>query len=226
MFDRVQLRRDTRLVIRAVILAALAALILASPASAAKTHNYAYDVLDAGLTETMTFQSDAPTCQRAGVCGYSGTVTYSFAHITDGFGILSTRRRHVSGAAFFDIGGLTTATVQGPGGGPPCTDKVISRFDAFRLLGTTAHPQIVFHNALTGPQYLNTYCAGPKDADIARLIPPLPLPRGAIGRRSLFAQASTTAPFHAGPFVGTLSFSAAVRLRKSNLSDLFSVIVA
>lgn len=211
---------------RAVILVALAALLLASPASAAKTHGYSYDVLDARLTEVMTFQSDnGPACQRAGVCGYSGTVTYSFDHVTDGFGFLTTRRQHVSGIAFVQVGGLTTATVQGPGGGPPCTDKLVRRFDLFRLLGTTTQPEVVFHNALTEPQYLDSYCVGPKDADIARLIPPLPLPPGALGKRSLFAQASTTEPFRAGPFVGTLSFSAAVRLRRSNIADLLGLTI-
>lgn len=209
---------------RAVILVAFAALVLAAPASAAvRTHDYAYGVLDGRLTETMTFQSDPASCQRAGLCGYSGTVTYSFAHVTDGLGIFSTRRHSVRGYAFLNVGGLTTTTVQGPGGGPPCTDKVISRFDAFDIEGTAARPRFVFHSPQDVPQFLDTYCAGPRDLDVARLIPPLPLPRNALRRRSLFSKVSTTAPFSAGPFVGTLSFSAAVRLRKLNLSDLFSV---
>jgi len=213
-------------VTRAVILVAFAALVLAAPATAkVRTHNYAYDVLDARLSETMTFQSDPASCQRAGVCGYSGTVTYSFAHITDGFGILSSRRRHVSGFAFLDIGALTTATVQGPGGGPPCTDKVISRFDGFLLEGTTTHPRIAFHHPATAPQFLDSYCVGPNDLDVAHLIPALPLPRNALGKRSLFARVSTTEPFRAGPFVGTFSFSAAVRMRKSNLADLLGLTV-
>jgi hypothetical protein len=210
-------------VTRAVVLGAIAslcALAAAAPASAAKRHLYAFDVLDARISEVMTFNTeDGPACQRAGLCGYSGTVTYEFGH-ADGFALVVTRGRRASGFGGVEMGGLTSATVQAPGGGAPCTDKVLERFDGFRVAGSPSRPLLVFHSADQAPQFLDTYCAGPRDLDVTRLIPPLPL-RGSLSRRSLFAQTAGTQPFQAGPFVGTLSFSAAVRLRRSSLGGAF-----
>jgi hypothetical protein len=205
--------------------AALCALASAAPAAARTTRAYAFDVLDARLSEVMTFQADAgPACQRAGVCGYSGTVSYSFDHSTDGFAAIAARGRRVSGFGLLEVGGLTSASVQGPGGGQPCTDRVIDRFDGFQVEGSTARPRLVFHHPETSPQFLDTYCTGPRDLDVADLIPPLPLPRASLGRRSLFASASSTRQFRAGPFVGTLTFSAAVRMRRSRaLTQLFGL---
>lgn len=198
-----------------VALAALCSLLTASPAGAAKPRIYAFDVLDARISEVMTFQSDdGPACQRAGLCGYSGTVTYEFGH-ADGFAIALAQGRHVNGFGGIEMGGLTTATVQGPGGGTPCTDKVIDRSDSFDIEGRTARPRLVFHAPSSAPQFLNSYCPGPRDVDVARLIPALALPSHSLGRRSLFAQTAASKQFHAGPFVGTLSFSVAVRMRRS-----------
>lgn len=193
----------------------LCALAAATPASAAKPRAYAFDVIDAHVSEVITFQSDGgPACQRAGLCGYSGTVTYEFDH-ADGFALVLARGRRATGFGGVQMGGLTTAIVQGPGGGPPCTDKVIDRFDGFLVEGSPRRPQLVFHSPVLAPQFLDTYCAGPRDLDVARLIPPLPV--GSLSRRSLVAQTSSTQQFHAGPFVGTLSFSVGVRLRRSRL---------
>jgi hypothetical protein len=215
-------------VTRAVLLAAVAALCAlasAAPAAARTTHAYAFDVLDAHLSEVMTFQADGgPACQRAGVCGYSGTVSYSFDHSTDGFAAIEARGRRASGFGFLEVGGLTSATVQGPGGGQPCTDKIIDRFDGCQVEGSPARVRLVFHHPETAPQFLDTYCVGPRDLDVAGLIPPLALPRASLGRRSLFASASSTRQFHAGPFVGTLTFSAAIRMRRSRgLTELLGL---
>jgi hypothetical protein len=206
-------------VTRAVLLGALVvlcSLVFAGSAGAAETNAVGFDVLDAHLSEVMAFQADGgPGCERAGVCGYSGTVSYVFQHTSDGFAAIVARGHRVSGFGFLEVGGLTTATVQGPGGGPPCTDKVLDRFDSFVVEGNSARPRAVFHSPELGSRFLDTYCAGPRDADVARLIPPLPIPAGALRRRSLLVQTSSTQPFRAGPFVGTLSFSAAVRMRRS-----------
>jgi hypothetical protein len=227
-FDSFRLREDTRPVTRAVITIAaamLCSLAAAAPAVAAKAHTYAFDVLDARLSEVMTFQADGgPGCERAGVCGYSGTVSYSFQHVMDGVAAIVARGRQASGAGFLDIGGLTTATVQRPGGGTPCNDRILARFDGFQVEGSRVRPRLVFHHPEWSPQFLDTYCVGPKDLDVARLIPSLPLPKRSLGRRSLFAQSSATRSFRAGPFVGTLTFSAAVRLRRARfLTDLFEL---
>jgi hypothetical protein len=195
--------------------AALCALALASPASAARSQVYGFSITDARISEVMTFQGDnGPACQRVGVCGYSGTVTYGFDH-ADGLMAAEVTRGHAVGFGFLSFNGLTSATVQAPGGGPPCTDKVIRKFDAFQVKGGASRLRFVFHPSLAGPNFLDTYCTGPRDGDIARAIPTLAVPVSQMKRRTLLLHLSGTRPFHAGPFQGTLAFSADLRMRRS-----------
>lgn len=202
----------------------LCSLVLAAPAGAAKSKAYGLEITDARLSEVVTFHGDGgPACQRAGVCDYSGTVSYSFQH-ADGFAGIILHGHRATGLGSLEMGALTSATVQGPGGGVPCTDKVLTKFESFEVQGSAARPQLAFHRANEAPKFLDTYCAGPRDLDVAHLIPPLTLPARALRGRSVFAQTSATRDFHLGPFVGTLSFSAAVRMRRSReLTDLFGL---
>src|SRR5437764_14846311 len=98
------------------------ALVLAPPARAAKTHttNFAYRVTKAEGTETATFQGDGTsTCAAAGLCGYSGTSTYTFTHATRGFAVItivSSGHHHVGFGDFeFRTGGTTTSNVADAG---------------------------------------------------------------------------------------------------------------
>lgn len=207
------------------VIAALCALVFAVPAGAAQGHTYGFSITDARISEVMTFQGDnGPACQRVGVCGYSGTVSYGFDH-ADGLMAAAISRGHAVGFGFLDFNGLTSATVQVPGGGPPCTDRVIRKFDAFQVKGGASHLSFVFHPRLAGLNFLDTYCAGPSDADIAREIPALVVPVSQMRRRALILHLSSTRPFHAGPFQGTLAFSLDLRMRRSvKLLRLFQLV--
>jgi hypothetical protein len=202
------------------------ALACASPA-AARTQVYAFSITDARIAEVMTFQGDnGPACERSGLCGYSGTVSYGFDH-ADGLTALEITRGHAFGFGDFLFNGLTSATVQGPGGGPPCTDKIIRKFDAFQVEGGASRVRFVFHPPLAAGDFLGTYCAGPKDADMshANALPDLSVPVRRLGRKTLLLHASSTRPFHAGPFQGTLSFSVDIRMRRSlRLGKIFQVL--
>jgi hypothetical protein len=203
-------------VTRATLIAALCSLVLCAPAAAAKPRRYVYLITSASMSEVMTFQGDAgPACARAGVCGYSGTVNYSFS-AGDGLAAFDLSGRRAIGTGELFYAGLTSATVQGPGGGPPCTDKVIRKFDRFEVEGKPGHMRVLFHPAFDAPNYLDTYCTGPSDDDMshAHALPVLTLSERSLRRRSLLLQVSTTRPFHTGPFVGTLTFRAQLRLKR------------
>jgi len=169
------------------------------------------------MSEVMTFHGDGgPDCARSGVCGYSGSISYGFSGGDGLAGFIASGRR-LFGTADFFYNGLTSATVQGPDGGPPCTDKVLHGFDGFEVEGTATRFRLVFHPAFDLPHYLDTYCAGPSDRDMAdtRALPTITLTERALRHRRLHLQVSSTKPFHAGPFVGTLAFSVDMRLRRS-----------
>jgi hypothetical protein len=216
-FDSIRLLRDTRLVTRAVIIVALCGLALGVAPAGARQRQYAFLVTDASMSEVMTFQGDGgPACARAGVCGDSGTITYSFGG-GDGLAAFVMLGRRAGGTSDLFYSGLTSATVQGPGGGPPCTDKVIRDFDGFEVEGKPSHIRVVFHPPIYGPNYLDTYCSGPSDLDMshAHALPVLTLSERSLRRRSLHLQVSSARPFHAGPFVGTLTFQADIRMRRA-----------
>jgi hypothetical protein len=208
----------------AAICAALFALVPCAPAGATAPHQYAFGIPDVSMSEVMNFHGDGgPACQRAGVCGYSGTVTYSFG---GGSGlaafIVSPHRALGTGDFFFS--GLTSATVQGPGGGAPCTDKVLDSFDGFEVEGTPGHIRLIFHPYWDAPDALHTYCTGPSDVDIshAHAIPDIVVTEKTLRRHKLHLEASSTRPFHSGPFEGTLSFQVNMRLRRAkHLSPIF-----
>jgi hypothetical protein len=209
--------RDTRLVTRAVLLAGLCTLALCAPAGAAKPRHYAFIIPNVSMSEAMSFQGDGgPACARAGVCGFGGTVSYSFGS-GNGLAAFSTSGRRVVGRGEFFYHGLTSATVQGPDGGAPCTDKVIHTFDGFEVDGTPGRIRLLFHPPIDAPDYLDSYCTGPSDLDMwhAHALPPITISERSLRRRTLRLTESSTRPFHSGPFVGTLSFQIDMKLRRA-----------
>lgn len=205
--------------------ALVCALVFAAPAAAASTLDFsAFSVRSGSLSEVVSFQGDGgPACAQAGVCGYNGTIDYGFGGIRDGEGTLlvshSGRRSRAFGFANLDLGALTTVTVNSPGAGQPCTEKVLHRFDGFALEGTAKRLRVLFHPAEAAPDFLDSYCAGPSDADIAHA-QALPAPTIATSRlrqRKFVLTTASQRPFHAGPFVGTVTFNASFVLSRVNL---------
>jgi hypothetical protein len=218
-------------VIRGVLasLVLLGALATASAASAAPSLDIlAFAVRSANMSEVMSFQGDGgPACAQAGVCGYSGTIGYSFPAIRSGDGSVlltrSARRSRAFGFATLSVGGLTTATVNGPAGGQPCTEKVLHRFDYIFISGNARSLRLQFHSPDSFPDYLESYCAGPSDADIgfAGAIPSLTIKTKDLKKKRLTLSTSGVKPFHTGPFTGTVTFGVNLVLSRSRLpSDL------
>jgi hypothetical protein len=203
----------------------IGALATAGSAAAAPSLDfYAFTVRSGSMSEVMTFQGDGgPACAQAGVCGYSGTISYGFGAIRDGDGsVLVTRtgrRSRAFGYAALSVGALTSANVTGPGGGPPCTEKVLHRFDYVFMEGDARRLRVLFHSPDAAPDYLESFCAGPSDADIgyAGAIPELSIKTRDLKKRRLTLTASSVRQFHTGPFVGTVTFSASLVLSRVNI---------
>lgn len=202
---------------RAVILAALCCLAFGAAPAAARQRQYAFIITNASMSETMSFQGDGgPACARFGVCGYSGTVSYGFGG-GDGLAAFVVAGRRAAGTGDFFYNGLTSASVQGPGGAPPCTDKVIRTFDGFEVAGRPNRIRILFHPPIDGPNYLDTYCTGPSDLDVwhAKALPQLTLSERSLRSRIVRLHAASTRQFHAGPFLGTMTFQIDVKMRRA-----------
>jgi len=227
-----------RLTLQAVIRGVLASLVLlgalatASAASAAPSLDIlAFTVRSASMSEVMTFQGDGgPACAQAGVCGYSGTISYGFDAIRSGDGTIlltrSGRRSHAFGFANLSIGGLTTATVNGAPGSPPCTEKVLHRFDFVFFSGNAKSLRVQFHSPAAAPDFLDSYCAGPSDADVgfAGAIPSLTIKTRDLKKRSFTLTTSSTKPFHSGPFTGSVAFNVNMVLARERVpADLLDV---
>lgn len=224
---------DTRRVTRRVLLACACALLVAPPAAAARVRPQvlAYTITGATMTEQLSFQGDGgPACARAGVCGYSGDVTYQFGGIQDGDATLLVvplgHRVLASGLGVLQANGLTRIAVSGPGGGPPCSEAVIHRSDHFDISGNRRALQLSFHSPDFAPDYLTSYCVGPDDADIwsAHALPRPSFPFRWFQRKRLRLDVSSSRAFHSGPFVGTVSFSASIRLKRTRANDLVQLI--
>jgi hypothetical protein len=200
--------------------AVLCSLALAPPALAAKTHttNYAYRVTRAQGTETATFQGDGTSaCANAGLCGYSGTVTYSFAHPSHGAAIVTVVSRGNRHAGFGDFGfgtqGTTTSNVAQAGVAQPCVDTVQHHFDSLDVVVSGSRVLFGLH-AFNADQlssdYLGTHCAGPTEEDmaLAGALPAVTGPLKSLKRHRLDFEMHSNQPFHIGPFTGTLKVDA------------------
>jgi hypothetical protein len=207
------------------------ALVLAPQALAAKTHttNFAYRVTKAEGTETATFQGDGtPTCAAAGLCGYSGTASYTFTHASRGFALVTivTRGHRHAGFADFEFGtdGTTTSNVAEAGVAQPCVDSVKHRNDTLDAVVSGSRVLFGLHafNADTlSSDYLGTHCAGPTEEDMvaARVLPAIVIPLKVMKRRRIDFELHSNQPFHAGPFMGTLKVDAAYTLVRDRRAE-------
>ncbi len=200
-------------------------LAFAAPAfGASKTELLALDVRQGSMSEVVTFQGDGgEACARAGVCGYSGTLSYGFSGIRDGqlTVILSHRGKRSSafGFANLNVGALTMASVSSAPGATPCTEKILHKFDGFALEGDAKTLRLLFHPAEAAPDFLSSYCGGPSDADIdhAQGLPTLTVATRKLRQRRLTLTSDSVTPFHIGPFTGTVTFHASFQLARVRL---------
>jgi hypothetical protein len=183
-----------------------------------------FDVRSGSMSEVVSFHGDGgPACAQAGVCGYTGTISYDFAGVRQGLGsVLITRsgkRTSAFGFGNLQLGALTTANVTGPGGAV-CTEKILHEFDGFVLQGDAKRLEVLFHPALVAPDFLENYCTGPNDSDIAHagVLPTLTIPTRSLRKRRFTLAVASSKPFHAGPFEGTVTFNASFMLARVRLS--------
>jgi hypothetical protein len=213
------------------LLAVPAALLLPAPALAAKSHttNYAYRVTQAQGSEVATFQGDGTqNCASAGLCGTSGTVSYTFSSAKQGFAIVtvvSRGSRHTGFGDFeFGTSGTTTANVSQAGVAQPCTDSVSHRFDSLDVFVSGSSVGMGLHafNADTfSSDFLGTHCAGPTEEDMvsARALPAVGIPLKAMKHHRVHFEMHTNLPFHAGPFQGTLKVDTAYTLVRDRRTE-------
>jgi hypothetical protein len=151
--------------------AVAAAAVLVAPAGAAAKTGSIYDMTRAAGFERVTFTGDADSsCATYGVCGYSGTVTYSISGAPRGTIVLArSRSGRVSGGATYRTHGTTRATVTPPAGsGATCSDTESHPTDVFSLgsAGSSLRNLLLtYHGA--GDDYLDTRCPGPNEIDAA-----------------------------------------------------------
>jgi hypothetical protein len=89
------------------------------------------------------------------------------------------------------------------------------------------HPgamRLLFHSPFDDPNYLDTICTGPSDLDLyhAGALPTITISERTLRRKKITLGVSSTRQFHAGPFVGTVAFTTAIRMRPSRfVNDIF-----
>jgi hypothetical protein len=172
------------------------------------------------MSEDLTFQGDGgPACARAGVCDMTGHVHYGFDDIEYGeleiLAIRAGQRATVIGSGSLYADGLTTATVSG-GGAAPCTDKIVHTYDSFDVQGKPGRVRFVFHSPFELTDYIDSFCAGPNNADLwhVHALPRFSVPTSQLRHSRVTLSRSSVRDFHVGPFTGRLSFSWTLTLRR------------
>jgi hypothetical protein len=210
----------------AVLLLALAA---AAPAAAARPRLTEYRLTQAEGFVRMTFGGDESAgCRERGVCGISGTSTYTFGGKPEAGEItwlrLGSDTEFMDG--FFITKGETVADVTTAGSPERCVDRVPRSFDSMSLepgrkrvrYDWRGRPDPIGDEegvlgGEDGPDDLRTRCAGPASADIANALPRATLPyRVFRSKRSKF-QVTGSRPFAGGGFAGTVEWDMRYALR-------------
>lgn len=213
----------------ALLLLALA--LATTPASAASRPRLTeYRLTQAEGFVRMTFRGDeAAGCRERGVCGISGTTTYTFGGKPDGGEIVWIRHpgddpQYMDG--FFITKGETVSDVATAGSPERCVDRVARSFDGMQFepgrkrvrFDWRDRPQPIGEedeglDGSEGADDLRTRCAGPLYADFARALPRATLPyRVFRSKRSKF-HLTGSLPFAGGGFAGTVEWDLRYALR-------------
>ncbi len=204
-----------------MIAAAAAAVAIAAQAQRPEFH--AYRVTAAVGSERVDFSGDdAAGCADHGVCGITGTETWTPVRPEPGtIGAVTRVGRRVAGQAFL-TGGNTTASVSSPGSDAPCTDAFYVRQAVVTFRHTGARVQALLHGPVGEPPLgqdaavFATHCAGPRIADLATAgaLPTTVLRVSSLRRRTLTLKLLANAPFAQAGFSGQVVADVRVRLKR------------
>jgi hypothetical protein len=141
-----------------------------APAAATARTGSIFDITKATGFERVTFTGDsAGGCESQGVCGITGTVTYTIGGKPQGSIVLArSRSGKMTGGASYRTNGVTRTSTSGPGTTPPCSDTFSHRVDVFSIASVGPG----FHNLLLsyhsgGGAYLDSACPAPDESDLA-----------------------------------------------------------
>jgi hypothetical protein len=151
--------------------------------------SYAIERVEGNATTTLAGSTDPATCGRLDACGVTGTIASAFGQAGEGrltvtaatygrrpwrdlraaLGLGGRGRRRgvvVTGSGGWDggSGSVTTASIQHPDGGPPCSDSaplLVGLLFLAPTRGTRLRTEYV-----NQPDALRTRCAGPRHADV------------------------------------------------------------
>ena len=188
----------------------------AAPAGAAKPREDVLTSTHMRVIERVDFHGDAAAgCAERGLCGTSGTITYSFAGSQGGFGAL-IGERHVYVATLVMPGdGVVDAHLQAAGAAP-CHDERHVLLDGLVGQSHGGRIRLTLHlvdQGLTfGPPTLETRCGGPLDQDVAGALPTLDVAVSTLLRPTAHLHLSGTNPFAGGGFAGTVTTDVVVTL--------------
>jgi hypothetical protein len=190
----------------------------------ARVELHAYRVTAAVGTERVQFAGDQGAgCADRGVCGVSGSLTFSPVRPEPGSTATFIRTgSRVSGQAIFS-GGNVTASVTTAGADRPCTDAFFARQSVITLrrLGTR-RVQAILHGPVGEPPLAQdaaifaSHCAGPRVGDLAHAaaLPRAIVSVAAMRRRTLLLSLAADSPFSSAGFSGRVTSDIRVRIKR------------
>jgi hypothetical protein len=193
-------------------------------AAQARLELHAYRVTAAAGSEHVQFAGDpAAGCADRGVCGVSGSLTFSPVRPEPGSTATLIRTgSRVSGQAVFS-GGNVAATVGTAGTDKPCSDAFFARQSVitFRRLGAR-RVQAILHGPVGEPPLAQdaaifaTHCAGPRVGDLAQAgaLPRAVVSVVAMRRRTLLLSLTADSPFSGNGFSGRVTSDIRVRIKR------------
>ena len=200
--------------------------VAAAPGSARDRTRYTqYKVTKAEGRVRATFHGDeAAGCRERGVCGVSGTVTYSFGGKPD-FADLTWIREGTE--TIFIVGlvetrGATVSDVTTAGSAERCVDRVGHRYEQLAFEPRRGRLRFTWHGLEEngeengeeqadgdfGVDPFDTHCAGPSVVDAARAgaLPVADVPFRLFRSKRSTLTIRDTKPFAGGGFAGTVEW--------------------
>jgi hypothetical protein len=223
---------------------ALTGLALAGPAEAKgpSIGVRQYKITRAEGVITVTFHGDeAAGCRARGVCGVSGTSTYSFGQAPR-FGEvvwIKRRKRTLEFYGFLETHGQAVSDVTTEGNQEHCVDRSTQEYESltfephseavrfnWRVLSDEGEPE----GGLLGPSQANpfdTRCTGPELVDMwpDRALPYGDVPYSVFTRRTGSFETSKRRLFMGGGFAGSVEWNLRydLRLRQRRAGGFFAI---